>query len=270
MKKKRDYDIGRESYVIKKMIRVMKIFSLLLCLSLSSVFANSSAQVRLSLEMKEVALKEVFDEIMRLTDYKFVYSNNECERAGKISVNVKDEELEDVVQMCLAGTKLGFRIEDKLVLISPKLFIDEKKKDDKKPVVAKGLVVDKDKLPLPGVTVMLKGTTIGSVTNVNGEFSLVISDTTKAELLFTFVGMKSVTMKYMDRPKKGVWTITMEDDMVAMDEVTVVSTGYGDVDRRRLTSAVTSLNMDDIMVPGFSSVDQMLEGRIPGMIFMQN
>lgn len=248
----------------------MKIFSFLLCLSLSSVFANSSAQVRLSLEMKEVALKEVFDEIARLTNYKFVYSNNECERAGKISVNVKDEELEDVVRMCLAGTKLGFRIEDKLVLISPKLFIDEKKKDDKKPVVAKGLVVDKDKLPLPGVTVMLKGTTIGSVTNVNGEFSLVISDTTKAELLFTFVGMKSVTMKYMDRPKKGVWTITMEDDMVAMDEVTVVSTGYGDVDRRRLTSAVTSLNMDDIMVPGFSSVDQMLEGRIPGMIFMQN
>lgn len=248
----------------------MKIFSLLLCLSLSSVFANSSAQVRLSLEMKEVALKEVFDEIMRLTDYKFVYSNNECERAGKISVNVKDEELEDVVRMCLAGTKLGFRIEDKFVLISPKLFMDEKKKDDKKPIVAKGLVVDKDKLPLPGVTVMLKGTTIGSVTNVDGEFSLVISDTTKAELLFTFVGMKSVTMKYMDRPQKGVWTVTMEEDLVAMDEVTVVSTGYGDVDRRRLTSAVTSLNMDDIMVPGFSSVDQMLEGRIPGMIFMQN
>lgn len=248
----------------------MKIFSFLLCLSLSSVFANSSAQVRLSLEMKEVALKEVFDEIARLTNYKFVYSNNECERAGKISVNVKDEELEDVVRMCLAGTKLGFRIEDKLVLISPKLFIDEKKKDDKKPVVAKGLVVDKDKLPLPGVTVMLKGTTIGSVTNVNGEFSLVISDTTKAELLFTFVGMKSVTMKYMDRPKKGVWTITMEDDMVAMDEVTVVSTGYGDVDRRRLTSAVTSLKMDDIMVAGLNSVDQMLEGHIPGMIFMQN
>ena len=85
MEKKRDYDIGRVSCVIKKMIRGMKIFSLLLCLSLSSVFANSSAQVRLSLEMKEVALKEVFDEIMRLTDYKFVYSNNECERAGKIS-----------------------------------------------------------------------------------------------------------------------------------------------------------------------------------------
>ncbi len=247
----------------------MKLFGLLLCLSLSSVAANSLGQVRLSLEMKDVALEEVFNEIVRLTDYKFIYSNNEFESVGKISVSVKDKDLEEVIRICLAGTKLGFRIEDKLVLISPKLFVEDKK-ESKKPVVAKGIVVDGDKSPLPGVTVILKGTKTGVVTNVEGEFSILIPDTTNAELLFTFVGMVPVTVKYQDRPKKGVWTIKMEEDLVAMDEVTVVSTGYGDVDRRRLTSAVTSLNMDDIMVPGFSSVDQMLEGRIPGMIFMQN
>lgn len=64
--------------------------------------------------------------------------------------------------------------------------------------------------------------------------------------------------------------VTLEEDATELDEVNVISTGYYNVDKRHLTSSVTSLKMDDIMMPGVSTIDQMLEGNVPGMIFMQN
>ena len=125
--------------------------------------------------------------------------------------------------------------------------------------------MDRDSVPLPGVTVKMKGTTIGTASDMHGKFELVIPEAQKVVLVFTFIGMKQIEREV----KVGLpINVVMEEDVATLDEV--VSYGYYNVDKRHMTSSVTSLKMDDIMMPGVSSVDQMLEGRVPGMIFMQN
>ena len=127
MEKNRDFDIGWGSNVIKKMFRTMKVFICILVLSLSSVTASTFSQVRVSIDVKNATLKEVFKEITKLTGYEFVYSNNEIERIGKVSLNVSNKDLKDVLAECLKGTQLWYMIEEQVVVISPKLLQAESK-----------------------------------------------------------------------------------------------------------------------------------------------
>ena len=140
MEKNRDFDIGWGSNVIKKMFRTMKVFICILVLSLSSVTASTFSQVRVSIDVKNATLKEVFKEITKLTGYEFVYSNNEIERIGKVSLNVSNKDLKDVLAECLKGTQLWYMIEEQVVVISPKL-LQAESKDVNKATVASGRVV---------------------------------------------------------------------------------------------------------------------------------
>ena len=144
MEKNRDFDIGWGSNVIKKMFRTMKVFICILVLSLSSVTASTFSQVRVSIVVKNATLIEVFKEITKLTGYEFVYSNNEIERIGKVSLNVSNKDLKDVLAECLKGTQLWYMIEEQVVVISPKL-LQAESKDVNKATIASGRVVGEDK-----------------------------------------------------------------------------------------------------------------------------
>lgn len=188
MEKNRDFDIGWGSNVIKKMFRTMKVFICILVLSLSSVTASTFSQVRVSIDVKNATLKEVFKEITKLTGYEFVYSNNEIERIGKVSLNVSNKDLKDVLAECLKGTQLWYMIEEQVVVISPKL-LQAESKDVNKATVASGRVVGEDKKPIPGVTVLLKGTSTGVTTGVDGVFFIMVPDTT-ANVEFIFLSLE--------------------------------------------------------------------------------
>ena len=139
--------------------------------------------------------------------------------------------------------------------------------DDKNPKMkeVKGKVVDADSVALPGVSVIIEGTSQGVATDINGQFSLMLKDEAGQQLAFSFVGMKRKVVTWNGQDSLYV---VMTYDTEEMDEVVV--TGYQQIDRRHLTSAVTSIKMEDIDVPGINRIDQMLEGRIPGMTYMQN
>ena len=266
MEKNRDFDIGWGSNVMLKMFRIMKVFICILIMGLSTVSANTFSQVRVSLDMKNVTLKEVFKEITKLTGYEFVYSNNEIEHIGKVSLNINNKDLKDVLAECLKGTQLWYMIEEQIVVISPKLLQVGSK--DSKSTITSGKVIDQNKKPIPGVTVLLKGTSTGVTTGVDGTFFIMVPDTTaNVEFIFSFVGMKTKTVAFKSRPKTGTWFITMEEDLLEMDEVVV--TGYTTLSRRETASAVSQIKADDVMLNSKSSIDQMLIGQIPGMTIVQ-
>ena len=146
--------------------------------------------------------------------------------------------------------------------IAQERVVSEKEKSK----VLQGWVYDKNHQVLPGVTVKVAGTSIGTSTNVKGWFRITLP-MQRGTLEFSFIGFKKQLVNFTD--KTDTLRIVLEEDLMELDEVTV-STGYYKVDKRHLTSSVTTLKMDDIMQPGVSTLDQMLEGRIPGMIFMQN
>lgn len=240
------------------------------CLFLGTMALPLQAQdqnmPRVSLDVKNETLIRVIENLREQTRYNFMFNSEELRGITGITLRLEKVSLRVALDKLLKEGNRGltYTIEGKTVVIR------KQTQTPSKPVIIRGKVQDVKKHPLPGVTVIVKGTTIGVTTNANGEFSLSVPSAETSELMFSFVGMKSVTLKCANRPKQGDWIITMEDDVLEMDEVNVVSTGYGDIDRRRLTSAVTSLKMDDIRVAGLTSVDQMLEGHVPGMIFMQN
>ena len=146
--------------------------------------------------------------------------------------------------------------------IAQERVVSEKEKSK----ILQGWVYDKNHQVLPGVTVKVAGTSIGTSTNVKGWFRITLP-MQRGTLEFSFIGFKKQLVNFTD--KTDTLRIVLEEDLMELDEVTV-STGYYKVDKRHLTSSVTTLKMDDIMQPGVGTLDQMLEGRIPGMIFMQN
>lgn len=249
----------------EKIEKVMKLFWILMCVFTFSVSANTLAQQeRVSLNLKDVAVRALFDEIQRQTNLYFVFNTELTDRLGQLSVNVKDETVENVLQQILKGTGLTYKFRGDLIVIQEE---DKKKKASVEKRIT-GIVFDETRQPIPGVTVKLSSIanlTLGGTTDVNGRFRLTLP-VKNGSLEFSFVGFKTQKVNFTE--KTDSIRVVLEEDVNELDEV--VALGYYQVDKRHLTSAVTSLKMDDIMRPGTSTLDQMLEGHVPGMIFMQN
>ena len=144
--------------------------------------------------------------------------------------------------------------------LAPDTIVVEKKQD---PAAARnnenvvfGKVTDVNGEPLTGVSVVVKGTTKGTHTDVNGDFKMPVGSK-NVKLVVSYLGMKKQELQWKGRKLY----VVLEDDSRQLGEVVV--TGYGNIDARKNTSAVTSLKMDDILMPGMTSLTDALEGRVP-------
>ncbi|UEB86667.1 SusC/RagA family TonB-linked outer membrane protein [Odoribacter splanchnicus] len=235
----------------------MKICVCMLILGLSTLSARTHSQIRLTLDAKNKTLPEVFQEITRLSGYEFMYSSNELRHVGKVSVQLEDRDLSDILAECLKNTGLWYRLEDDVIIISPKL-VSPQKVGEK--LVVTGLVKDKGGMPLPGVTILLKGTQLGGVTDADGNFRLTLPGNTEHVLIFSFVGMKTREIKVNDAKPL---TVVMEEDAREMDEVVVVA--YGTQLKRNVTGSIASV---DDFKPQESQVGNVitgLQGRVSGL-----
>ena len=262
MKKKRN---GARSYLgisWRKMLMFMKFLSILLfgmCMSLHAKVLSQEAKV--TLDMKNVALTTVLEELGKQSKCDFFYNYALMQSKGMVNVKAENLELGKVLEELLPKLGLTFTFDQNVIVIREKVS-DEKSKF----VRVKGYVYDIHKQGMPGVTVKVAGLPIGTSTNSKGWFVLDLP-LQKGSLEFSFIGFKKQLINFTE--KTDTLQIVLEEDLMELEEVTV-STGYYKVDKRHLTSSVTTLKMDDIMQPGVGTLDQMLEGRIPGMIFMQN
>lgn len=246
-----------------KMLMFMKLLGVLLfgvCMSMhASVLAQNA---RITIDLKNVSLTTVLEELGKQSKCDFFYNYALMKAKGSVSVKAENRELARVLDDLLPTLGLEYSYDGNVVVIKEKATEPEKKKS----LVVQGWVYDKNHQILPGVTVKVAGTSIGTSTNVRGWFSLPLP-VLKGALEFSFIGFKKQTVNFTE--KTDTLRVIMEEELTELDEVTI-STGYYKVDKRHLTSSVTTLKMDDIMQPGVGTLDQMLEGRIPGMIFMQN
>ena len=255
------------SFSCGKMKMMLRLTAALLMAFQLSLSANAFAQTKVSLNLKDATVSEFISALKDQTGTQFLYNASLMRNETRVSVESVEEDLFVLLDRVLPSFNLRYDIVNNIVVLKPARQKPAAGKEDENWVVI-GKVVDKQKNPLPGVTIQLKGRTVGTATNGNGDFSM---DVPKAvdTLVVSFIGMKTkeVVIKKADNKQ---YEIVLEEDVKALEEVNVVSTGYQDIDRRRLTSAITTIKMDDINVAGLSSVDKMLEGYVPGMIFMQN
>ena len=244
----------------------MKLTFILLFISFMQVSATLYSQNdRVSIQVKGGLIEDVFRLIERQSNYVFVYNHEQVSRVKKLSLDFKNKSVAEVLDKCLKDSGLYYELLDNTIVIRDLGESGGNEKEVKGRVI-RGVVTDSQKGPLPGVSVLIKGTSLGVVTNTEGLYRISLPDNQKdITLIFSFIGMQTKQIKVA---LQDTINVVLEENLHELDEV--VSYGYYQVDKRHMTSSVTSLKMDDIMQPGVSTVDQMLEGRVPGMIFMQN
>ena len=257
MKKKRtNLTRGREK-VLQNLWRKMKLtllFSFLVIFQVGAIDI-SFAQKKVSLSLEDVTLEEFFTELRRQTGDIIVFSNTEINAKQKVTVHSKDEAIGDILGRVLKGLNLGYKqVEDYIVIYKPDV-------QQVKTKIVVGTVSDEEKAPMPGVTVMIKGTTVGVVTDRKGWYRLPLPDKKDMALLFSFVGMKTIEVKYTGQDTINV---ILKEDIMEVEEVVV--TGYQTIKEKAMTGAYSKIKGEDLLMTGTETIESMLQGKIPGMM----
>ena len=264
MEKCADYDVGRVPGWVKNCWLKMKLLVFgLAFLGLTTVSAKTLSQEIFSVKVEEKTLAEVFKEISRVTGYEFMYSSSELRHVGKVSVDVREQDLDAVMAACLEGTGLGYKVEDNIVIVSPKYApvpgmqqVEERK--------VSGVVKDQKGAPLPGVAVVLKGTTMGTATDVDGKYTLTLPEGNYT-LVFSMLGMKVREELVGDRTEINV---VMEEEVAEMDEVVV--TGIFKKARESYTGAVSTITDEELKVHRGQNLLQTLKNIDASLNFRVN
>ncbi|MDY4042397.1 MAG: TonB-dependent receptor plug domain-containing protein, partial [Marinifilaceae bacterium] len=255
MEKRVDYNRFHQRWWRKKMETTRK--CLLLCL-LSFMSAIAFAQQKVSLDVKDQPLLKVLNLLQDQSDYTFLFTASDVENVTGISVKAVNEDLLDVLRKCLRGTNLTFEVSDKLIVLKQ---LPPAANSVQVNITVKGFVYDEKKQPMPGVTVQVIGTSMGTATTEKGWFSITLP-ILKGKLKFSFVGYKSQEVEFTE--KTDTLIVILEKNVTTMSEVVV--TGYGNIQKGNYTGAATTIKAADIMVAGVTSIDQMLQGIVPGML----
>ena len=172
---------------LKKTLLIMRIAIILLLVGFFQTRANDaySQKTRLSINVSNTELGTVLDKIENQSEFYFLYNEKLIDANRKVSIDAKDEKVEDVLNTLFEGTDIKYLILDRKIILSP----DEISPAQQSGKKITGNVKDSNGQPIPGVSVIIKGSTTGTVTDVDGKFTLTDVQA-EAVLRFSFVGMK--------------------------------------------------------------------------------
>lgn len=219
MKKNRKHVESISSLDFPKILRIMRLSCLLLMVTLIQVSASTYSQNRkINLNVKELSIREVFDQIEDQSEFSLFYNLRLLELNKKVNVKVNAKTVDKVLDMVLEGTDLTYSIDNKLIVIHKrkKSELQDFAVQQKRKITGK--VIDKNGESLPGVSIVVKGTTIGIVTDIDGNYSIEVPADAQI-LLFSFVGMKTQEMVI---DGKTTINITMEEESIGLDEVVAI------------------------------------------------
>lgn len=239
----------------RKKIIIMRNAVIILLISTFQVLATGSYSqtTQLSMRMKGATVKEVLLEIEDQSEFYFLYNNELIDITRTVDISVKNKKVDDVLARLFDKDEVNVTINDRHIVLTP---VDEIVQQQKS---ISGKITDESGQPLPGVTVLIKGTTNGTVTSSDGNYSLNnIPD--QATLVFSFVGMRTLEITVGNQT---FINITMEVDAIGIEEV--VAIGYGTQSRRKVTSSISSVRDEKLNQVPSSSVATTLKGKVSGV-----
>jgi iron complex outermembrane receptor protein len=241
----------------------MKLTILFVLLLAGQVLAidSYSQTTRISVNMNNSTVKDVLMHIEKSSDYFFLYSNKFVDVDRRVDVNMSESNITDVLDELFRGTNVMYDIKDRQIILRPDPETGEVRNYVfQQPIEVTGVVVDDNGNPVPGATVVLKGTSKGTVTDFDGKFNIRVSGENPI-LIISFVGMEPVEIAYTGQ---GPLDVTLKSSTIGLDEV--VAIGYGSMTRKDLTSSITSIKSDELNKGGvYSSPGQLLQGKVPGL-----
>lgn len=233
---------------MKKVLILMTLLLALLC-----VPTSAAPRKTVTLNMTNVSLESFLDEVKRQTDVNFLY-NSQLLSGETVTVKANKEDWQSVVERVLDDHDLTYEMKNGVCVI---------RKVERRNINVTGFInSDEDNLPVIGASIRVKNSRKAAITNSDGKFTL-YNIPEGATLQVTFVGMQEANVKA--RPNMR---ITLKSNARQLQEVVV--TGYQVLNKRSLTSAISTVKAEDVLRTDMSSIDQMLEGRVPDLISTHN
>ncbi len=248
-----------DPWLLKKMMRIMKLttfFVLLLTLSVHATGFTQNSKLNLTIdnELLTSALKQIEEQ----SDYYFYYNNPDVADIQVQAISVENGNIDEVMNQLLKGTDLQYKMIDRYIVV-------KKKGDDSEGYASQqtgnvtGTVTDVAGNTMPGVTVIVKGTTSGTITDADGKYTL-DNVSGEAVLVFSFVGMKSLEVPVAGQSSISV---TMEEETIGLEEV--VAIGYGTIKVADVTSSVSTVKSEDFTVGSVQDAGQLIQGKVAGL-----
>ena len=240
---------------LKKTLLVMKLTALLILTFLIQVNASVYSQnTRFDGDYRGKTIREVFTEIENQSHYRFFFNDDFTNIDQVVNFTVKNENVTDILNRLFEDTNISYKVLDNDLIVLTTGKVGQTR-------TLTGKVVDPDGGPLPGVTVVAKGTTSGTITDVDGKYSMNVHPDVKA-LVFSFVGMETLEVTI---GSQSVIDITMRESSIGLDEV--VAIGYGTQKKESLTGAISGVTSEDLDRVHSTTVSGALAGKIAGVSF---
>lgn len=261
MKKERlrsQCDNAKKRNFTKKMFFAIA-FLIAVQLDISAYIGQNPSANKISIEFKDQKLSDALKKLEEVSGYKLNFTYEDVSNY-KVNVSISKKTITEALDILLEGKQLSYTLQGKFITI---------KKDDARNGTAqiKGRVTYADGGPIVGASVSVKGTTIGTITDQNGEYTLTVPNRDKMFIVFSFIGLTTSEVSYKGQARINM---TLEDSSIRLNDVEVVQTGYQTLSPREIASSITSIKAEDILNPSLQTIDQMLEGRVPGMTYMQS
>ena len=230
-----------------------------------NLFATESysQRTKLSMELDHSTLKEVLSEIRRQTEFTVLYNSSDVKDVSQLDHDFKEATVIQILDKCLERTELTYEIKDKVIIIQPKGEKSVKKapvqKQEKKTI--KGTITDEKGDPMPGVTVVVVGSTRGVITDIDGGYEIEVDPIDK--LRFSFIGMEDQEIDVAGKTQIDVKLLQKTENL---DGVTVVA--FAKQKKSSVMAAIETIRPSDLKVPS-SNLTTALAGRMAGIISYQ-
>jgi TonB-linked SusC/RagA family outer membrane protein len=224
----------------------------------ASVYSQNG---KISVDVKEMELSDLLWELQESSGIVFVYKTKDLKGLEKVTVSKQNSNLQEVLDEVLEGTGLEYVFNEDVVSIKREAVKPIQEEDNERKV--SGKVVDSSDTPLPGVSVLLKGTYNGVASDLDGKFSIKIPERENIILVFSFVGMESQEVVY--EGQKHI-KVVMKDGASGLDEVVV--TGYQEINKERMTGSVETVTADKIVNKGYTTLVEAMKGGLAGVSMM--
>lgn len=247
-----------------KTFKIMKISVFLFLTGIISIYAgNSYSQTtRLSLDLRETTVGEVLTNIENQSEFYFLYSNKLVDVNRKVNLRAKNKPVSNILDHLFADTDVRYVVFDRQIILSPEEMLKKTIKQQKALPQGQeitGTVTDEDGNSLPGVNIVVKGTTTGTITDADGNYSIEV-ESTDVTLMFSFIGYSSQEILVNNQTTINV---TLEIEAVGLDEV--IAIGYGTQKRTTVTGAVSIMKGETIEKTPVSNISNALGGKMAGV-----
>ena len=250
---------------MKKIPLAMRCTLFMLFCLVGMTFANDSyaQKTMVSLALEDRTVDEVLTELEQGTEFVFFYNNKQVDVNRRVSVQVNNKTIFKVLNDMFKGTNIGYKVLDRNIILYDKAVGAEEVQATMQAITVKGTVADATGEPIIGASILVKGTSNGVITDIDGNFTLSNVAPT-ATLLVSYVGYKTQEIRV---DGKTSFNIVLAEDAEVLDEVVVV--GYGVQKKQSLTGAVTAITSETIQTTKSENLINNIQGKMPGLMIRQ-